>query len=231
MSSLAHRSAAAPASTSRAGRHERRTCLVRLRLHLTVVSQRCSSAPAASRGASSCALRCCSSSESTLTVATSALLRAQVAQDERQLLLRKLLRRRRTTGTASCAVWLQRSNQELPSVLDALPAAPAHVQRAAGQFCKSRVGIRTVRIMHATQDGCAEAPRRALPGTEARDTRCGQSPLLLSCHLPHHGVRYAAECCQYAAERASILAPERCCDDRSLSSAKEGSQTSTFSRR
>ena len=84
--------------------------------------------------------------------------------------------------------------------------------------------------MRATQDGCAEAPRRALPGTEARDTRCGQSPLLLSCHLPHHGVRYAAECCQYAAERASILAPERCCDDRSLSSAKEGSQTSTFSR-
>ena len=127
MGALAHRSAATPASTSRAGRHERRTCLVRLRLHLTVVSQRCSSAPAASRGASSCALRCCSSSESTLTVATSALLRAQVAQDERQLLLRKLLRRRRTAGTTSCAVWLQRSNQELPSVLDALPAAPAHV--------------------------------------------------------------------------------------------------------
>ena len=85
MSSLAHRSAAAPASTSRAGRHERRTCLVRLRLHLTVVSQRCSSAPAASRGASSCALRCCSSSESTLTAAISALLRAQV-EDEWQLL-------------------------------------------------------------------------------------------------------------------------------------------------
>ena len=34
MSSLAHRSAAAPASTSRAGRHMRQTCLVRLRLHL-----------------------------------------------------------------------------------------------------------------------------------------------------------------------------------------------------
>ena len=126
---------------------------------------------------------------------------------------------------------LQHSNQELLSVLDALPAAPARVQRAVGQFCKSRAGICAVRIMHATQDGCAEAPRRALPGTEARDTRCGQSPLLRSCHLPHHGVRYAAECCQYAAERASILAPERCCDDRSLSSAKEGSQTSTFSRR
>ena len=86
MSALAHRSVAAPASTSRAGRHERRTCLVRLRLHLTVVSQRCSSAPAASRGASSCALRCCSSSESALTAAISALLRAQVEQDERQLL-------------------------------------------------------------------------------------------------------------------------------------------------
>ena len=34
MGALAHRSAAAPASTSRAGRHERQTCLVRLHLHL-----------------------------------------------------------------------------------------------------------------------------------------------------------------------------------------------------
>ena len=103
MSALAHRSAAAPASTSRAGRHERRTCLVRLRLHLTVVSQRCSSAPAASRGASSCALRCCSSSESTLTVAISTLLWAQVEQDERQL-LPIAWRRRRTAGHHLCAV-------------------------------------------------------------------------------------------------------------------------------
>ena len=209
MSSLAHRSAAAPASTSRAGRHERRTCLVRLRLHLTVVSQRCSSAPAASRGASSCALRCCSSSESTLTAAISALLRAQVEQDERQLLPTAMAPAADGRTPPVRCHRLQHSNQELPSVLDALPAAPARVQRAAGQFCKSRAGIRAVRIMHATQDGCAEALRRALPGTEARDTRCGQSPLLLSCHLPHHGVRYAAEGCQYAAHKASILAPER----------------------
>ena len=103
MSALAHRSADAPASTSRAGRHMRQTCLVRLRLHLTVVSQRCSSAPAASRGASSCALRCCSSSESTLTAAISALLRAQVEQDERQL-LPIAWRRRRTAGHRLCAV-------------------------------------------------------------------------------------------------------------------------------
>ena len=34
MSALAHGSAAAPASASRAGRHERQTCVVRLRLHL-----------------------------------------------------------------------------------------------------------------------------------------------------------------------------------------------------
>ena len=127
MSSLAHRSAAAPASTSRAGRHERRTCLVRLRLHLTVVSQRCSSAPAASRGASSCALRCCSSSESTLTVAISTLLRAQVEQDERQLLPKAMAPAADGRTPPVRGHRMQHCSQELPSVLDALPAAPAHV--------------------------------------------------------------------------------------------------------
>ena len=81
-SALAHELASASVSTSRADHHARQPSLLGLRLHLTVVLQHCSSAPAAARRAASSALRCCSSSKSTLTVGISTLPRLQVAQDE-----------------------------------------------------------------------------------------------------------------------------------------------------
>ena len=223
MSALAHRSAAAPASTSRAGRHERRTCLVRLRLHLGPWFR--SAAARLPRHAAPPRAPC----------AAAPPPRARSQWPSRRCFGRRSSRMLLPKAMAPAADGrtppvrghrMQHSNQELPSVLDALPAAPARVQRAVGQFCKSRAGICAVRIIHATQEGCAEAPRRALRGTEARDTRCGQSPPLLSCHLPHHGVRYAAKGCQYAADRASILAHPTAATIAVI--GQRGKQTSTL---
>ena len=224
MSALAHRSAAAPASTSRAGRHERRTCLVRLRLHLTVVSQRCSSAPAAARGASSCALRCCSSSESTLTVAISALLRAQVEQDSGSS-SRQLWRRRRTAGHRLCAVTAcstpTRSCQAcwMPSLLHLRACSEQPVSSAKAGLASAQFASCTRRRMDALRHRGVRC-RAPKPVTHAAGRVPCCSPA--TCHTTAFAMPPRAVSTPHIRPAYSLLS-----DDRSLSSliGQRGKQT------